>query len=520
MHFERRTVSFILFFVFWGLTTRLFAQVSPGDNDMPLRVEIPTSSDQGTYRVIPMGANGLVLFFKSNEKVGDSLVKWYFAFYNHNLKQQWIKSINIQADLDYRKGSVSDTLCLGFFYSGKEKETDHTFMIIRLIPATASFLGNIGLIREGAELAGFEFKEDKVFIAYNLKNMSSRVLIMNLARGTAVNRILTPDTISSISTFQVDSLGRRFLIALRKMVKKNSWEIFLHSLSYEGDQMPGTLISAINPEIEIQSLRFCPQDEKNIYLFGTYGIRSSGKKNLPPPSTGFFLSKIQDHQQKDIHFLNFLELKNAANLLGDRDVISLKKKSIKKKRDINSYSLDFNIFLHPVISKKDQFLLMAETYNPQYHSENFTDFDFYGRPFTNTYSVFDGYRFTNAILACFNKDGVLQWDNTMEIRNLLTSELVPRVQIRQSGENLVLSYLSEGKIASKVVNCDKVIEKLDFSPLDLMFSEDKLLEETKSLMVPWYGNYYLCYGYQIIKNINRSEGAKRLVFYFTKVQFQ
>jgi hypothetical protein len=82
-----------------------------------------------------------------------------------------------------------------------------------------------------------------------------------------------------------------------------------------------------------------------------------------------------------------------------------------------------------------------------------------------------------------------------------------------------MASLSEGKIASKIIHNAEVIEKLDFSQVELQYPNDKLLSETKSRMVHWYNNFFLCYGYQEIKNVALERNNKRLVFYFNKIRF-
>jgi hypothetical protein len=173
-----------------------------------------------------------------------------------------------------------------------------------------------------------------------------------------------------------------------------------------------------------------------------------------------------------------------------------------------------------VFKHNDQYILLSETFTMQFHSESFTDFDFYGRPYTNTYDVFDGYRFNNGIICGFGGDGKLLWDNTMEIRNLLTFDLSPKVTVFFTpGDEAVLAYLSEGKIGSKIIKGNNVIEKLDFSPLEQSNPEDKLLTESKSGLLPWYDNFFLTCGYQEIKNIKAEENKKRTVFFFSKIAF-
>jgi hypothetical protein len=237
-------------------------------------------------------------------------------------------------------------------------------------------------------------------------------------------------------------------------------------------------------------------------------------------STGFFYSRISGNQQKNIAFYNFLEFKNAGNLLDKKDIMMLRKKAMKKNLDLTSFSLDYTLLLHPVIRKDSTFILMAEAFNPQYHSETFTDFDYYGRPFTNSYSVFDGYRYNSAIITGFDDKGKLLWDNNMEIRNLVSFDLEQKVNTIFTAGDIVLTYQGEGKLASKIVKGYDVIEKLDYSPVEMSLPDDKLLSETKSKMIPWYDNYFLCSGYQEIRNVALEGNNKRLVYYFSKIKFE
>jgi hypothetical protein len=112
------------------------------------------------------------------------------------------------------------------------------------------------------------------------------------------------------------------------------------------------------------------------------------------------------------------------------------------------------------------------------------------------------------------------WDNNIEIRNLVSFELSPKVVSFSQGKSLVLCYESDGKIGSKIIEENNVVEKLDFSGLDLLNPDDKLLSETKGVLMHWYRNYFLVCGYQDIKNIALETNNKRLVFYFSKLQFE
>jgi hypothetical protein len=307
------------------------------------------------------------------------------------------------------------------------------------------------------------------------------------------------------------------------MIVRNQSEFILTVFDLNGKLISEIPVTSPTPEHNLNAIRFIPIDTNEILVAGSYGSppvqKGSSRNEMPGESTGFFFSRIFNNQQQSIAYYNFLELKNASQLIAEKNVQNLKKKAQKKEKDTDAYSIDLTLLLHPLEKKNDEIIIVAESFFPQYHTENFTDYDFYGRPFTNTYSVFDGYRFTNSIIAGFDKSGKLLWDNAIDIRNLLSFELNPKVTCHEQGKYVVMAYQGDGKIASKIIQQNEIIEKLDFTPVELQYPNDKLISETKSMMIPWYDNFFLSYGYQEIKNIALERNNKRLVYYFNKIRF-
>jgi len=489
-----------------------------------LRVEINAKSDDETYKLIPCGEKGVILFYKSLEIVEQEKVKWYFSFYSNDLQLLWTKSIGLPNALEYKKNSGDfDTLSLIFRTSEKAKYSEFNFEIIRLVLDKGVFMGNNGKFPENAEIVDFIVTGNTAYIGFNVKNEPARIMIMNLQTGNQIISSLTKGVVSSLMQLYLDSAESKIIASIRKVIVKNQSEFVLSVFDASVNLLSETIINSITDEHELNAMRFIPVNPGEILVAGTYGSppaqKGSSGNLIPGESTGFFFTRVHDNQQQSIIFYNFLELKNANLLVGEKDIQAIKKKSMKKNKSLNEYSIDLTLLLHQLINKNSEIILMAESFFPQYHSENFTDYDFYGRPFTNTYSVFDGYRFSKAIITGFDKMGKLLWDNSIDIRNLVSFELNSKVILYDQGNNFVMAYLSEGKIASKIIHNDVVIEKLDVSPIELEYPNDKLLSETKSRIVHWYGNFFLGYGYQEIKNVSLERNNKRLVFYFNKIRF-
>ena len=85
---------------------------------------------------------------------------------------------------------------------------------------------------------------------------------------------------------------------------------------------------------------------------------------------------------------------------------------------------------------------------------------------------------------------------------------------------MLLAYYTGGKIASKVIHNEETTGKIEFSLLESKYPDDKLITETRSGLVPWYDNFFLCYGFQEIKNVALESNNKRFVFQLTKVKFE
>ncbi|MCX6268489.1 MAG: hypothetical protein NTW16_14230 [Bacteroidetes bacterium] len=505
----------IIFTLNWFPGMTVVSQNSPENSgpDKPLRIEIPARSTNETYRIIPCGTNGFILFFRSGEVAGDANVNWYFTCYDTNLQQLWVKSIPLVDDLEYRfNQNGRDTSALLFVHSRKSKNPENSYALLRIVQKKGTFIMNTGTLESGAA------------IGINTRGQAGKIVNVALKQGTSNAFSLGNGNQISVLWMRPDSNSLSVSAVVNRQISKKTSEYYFVRYDTNGLIRREVVIGMQNSERMLTHVRVAALENGNELLLGSYGRgggTGSTQKNIPvDESTGLFSSPVLNNAQNTISFYNFLELKNASSLIGEEDVINLKKKALKKKKSLAEYSLDFSVLMHDIEFVNDQYILTAEIFSPQYHTESFTDFDFYGRPYTNSYSVFDGYRFYNAIVAGFDQGGMLLWDNNIEIRNLVSVELSQKVVTFSTGDEFVMCYQSDGKIGSKIIRGNEVIEKLDFSTIDLLNPDDKLLSETKGALIHWYGNYFLSYGYQEIKNIALENNNKRLVFSCSKLRFE
>ena len=518
----RNLVIFALSLIFFPVVLKA-QQSHEGKDNEAARIEIPAKTDQESYRVIPCGSEGAMIFFKSVENADAQRVKWYFSFYDKDLRQVWVKSFPLLMDLDYRFSRFTgDTLYLVFVYKGKQKSEDQPIEIIRIAIHMGNFIPNLSKVPANTEPVFFQVLGRNVLLALNQKTGLAAVEILDLRSNHTKGFLVDQQFPTIFQWFKADSITSGLKAIVTKMISKKEAEHWFQVFDTTGKVMSAVKISTINDDREFTSLRSVPSGNSDDLVIGTYRLKggSSQKNKVQDESTGIFTSLISSGIQKNLNFFNFLELKNINSFLSAKDLMDLKKKALKKNKNIGEYSIDFSVFTDEPIEKDSNFILVTEVYSNQYHVENFTDFDFYGRPYTNSYSVFDGYRFTGAMVTSYSSDGRMLWDNALEIRDLIASDLNPKVVARKLDEKLLLAYCAAGKIGSKIIRNEEVTGNLEFSKLESKYPDDKLVSDTRSGIAAWYDRYYLCYGFQEIKNVALESNNKRFVFYLTKVKFE
>jgi hypothetical protein len=504
----------------------LMSQKQAGENapEKPLRIEIQARSVNETYRVILCGTNGLVMFFRSQEVADAARTKWYFTCYDTNFRQRWTKDVALFNDQDVMlQQTGTDTLALFFGRTAKSKNPDNLFEILRIIPAKGTLILNDGKLDNGALVDFFGFNGDRAWLGANIKGEAGKIVAIGLNKGRQNSFSLGNGSQISVLWLRPDHRSATVSAIVKRQVSKKSAEYYMVRYDTLGVIKREILIDVQSGERALSQFRVTETANGAELLLGSYsqGGTGSGQKNRPADnSTGFFSCLLENGAKKSLNFFNYLEFKNAASLVGENDIMNLQKKALKKNKTIGEYSLDYSVLLHPLLSSNDEHILSAEVFAPQYHTENFTDFDFYGRPYTNSYSVFDGYRFYHAVVAGFDAEGKMKWDNNVEIRNLVSFDLSPKTVIFPSESNMVLCYESDGKVGSQIISGNMVVEKLDFAVMEMLNPNDKLLSESKGIMESWYGNYFLAHGYQDIKNVALESNNKRLVFYFSKLRFE
>jgi hypothetical protein len=101
-----------------------------------------------------------------------------------------------------------------------------------------------------------------------------------------------------------------------------------------------------------------------------------------------------------------------------------------------------------------------------------------------------------------------------------TFSLREKVKVSFDNENLMLAYNHKGDLKTKVIRGSEVLEAKENVPISTEYQGDRVRKSYTDEIEYWYGNNFLAWGYQKIRNdSNEQVRGRRSVFYFTKVGF-
>ncbi|MEI6122129.1 MAG: hypothetical protein WCQ95_00735 [Bacteroidota bacterium] len=538
--------SFIYILLVFRCITLSYAQ-----ENKPMRVELEAVANTENYHIVPFGEKGVLLFYQSLTSYTDENITWYFSLYDVNFKEIWTKKYTDNRYMHFRlynkdnknlylflqkavnKNQKDDFTILtvdinsGSIKSQKGINPDHSDVNSFVVYNRTAYCSGMTVPTKGAEIGQvfFTLTLVPIFSGITLLKYHPSFFTVNLDNGQIKSIKETLKGQAWVESMEADSIRNCLLLTIKNHIYPSQNYMYLNQYTPDGAQTASMELKTNDPKRKLNTAKLLSFNDSTEIIIGTYNTRVKGHNanaaNLAfkEPSSGIYFTKLVHGVQKNISFYNFSALKSFYASLNDKNAFRMKKMAMRKKAKGQEISLDYSLLLHDIIVRDKQFVFIAEAYYPEYHEVSYTTYDAYGRPSTSSYSVFDGYRYTHAIIACFDTDGKLVWDNSFEMTNILANALGERVQTLFDGDDIILTYSNDGQIASKVIEGDKVIENKNYTDIKTNYNNDKVISDYNSDMEYWYDNYFISYGYQRIKNTSIDAKSKRTVFYFNKISF-
>jgi len=522
----------------------------------PIRFEAPTRSGTDPFNHVACGEQGICLFYPTIEETGKDSVSWSFYMFDRNLQQIWQQRIPLREDVSFLK-SIYRNNCIYLLFHDTKKNEQGNISVLFIIPSKQVITEHRSDIPYKADVIDFEILNDLVFIGFNENKGKPGLIAFSLIDGQKRNYEISTEDDALLLDVAVDSIHKGVYATYK--VQKTATRNKLYVNKYDLSSALRNTIS-FEGEVEkriINSAEYVPLSDTRGLVAGCYGYSNRGRRtydyyndyynyyyyssiyNRPytydankdntPVSDGYFTAEVGGEKAPALRYFNFIEFSNALKITSDMDVLRLRKRSERKEKtsltgedntvNESDNSLNYRLLMHPVIASDGKFLLLGETYYPEYHTMTQMVYDYYGRAFPSTYSVFDGFRYSNAFLAAFDSTGAKVWDNGMEMRDILTTFLNHKMNYVFEGNEMTLFYNANGKLAVKTISGPETLDNTEYVSIAPKRQTDQVAYEYLGTMEHWYDRYFLASGYETIRNNYLTEN-KRNVFYLNKMAFE
>lgn len=272
-------------------------------------------------------------------------------------------------------------------------------------------------------------------------------------------------------------------------------------------------------------------------LVGTYSLDCSDNVQ------GLFSANFENGEQNNLTYYKFTEFKNFFSYYSEKRSQKMQEKVSKRNEKGKDFLLNRKFYLHPKLYEKgDELVMVMEGYYTQNPNNNtwgrrnwwMSNYYYPGlynyfsnsammnptlwnRQWNNNNSpTVNNYAYT--IVAGFDKKGRKLWDNAMKIEDLESTQLLDIVKVGTWGDSIVLAYMKENELYSKLIHKNKIQKAEGSQKLRKILDGYQLdFDEDDSNFLHWYDQYFILFGEQRSSQSD-AEGNRKL-FHISKLAY-
>ncbi|HNM08611.1 MAG TPA: hypothetical protein PKK72_08480 [Chitinophagales bacterium] len=482
-------------------THGVFAQVTTEKS-----IEFEEIEGYDGFSIEPFGKNGLLVYSKSEE--GNS---YRIQRYNTDLEPEEKKDITLPKGY-FMIGEYLDDESINFLFSNKKGQ-----FIFYQVNGNTFDLSKASGIFPKKTLPGFFVAKGN--FAYITRSNKKGVTIIQLNISTGKSKIIplniSPYTLKDLTVEKIQPIeetGETFIYV--NAYNKKDHNLFVMQVNESGT-VTNTFNLSKDTEKKLSSVSASPIGENEYVFTGTYSSRSSAT------SEGMYICSATNGKVNFMKFYNFVDFTEFFSYLPERTQEKIEKKKAKADDKGKEFSYNYYIAEHPIRKIGDNYLLVGEAYYPTYRQEAYTSY-VNGKPVTNYRTVFDGYQYTHATIAMFDSEGGKLWDQTFKMYPGTKPFTVKRfISETYNDDELKMVFASLNSIKSMSVGYDGKISNERSAEIIKVGNDDEKVKSAYSNIEYWYGNTFVAYGNQLLKNSKESIGnKKRRVYYINKIVFE
>lgn len=509
-------MRFRIYFIFIVLAAVALGQ-KKADQDtssnlsQPNRIEFDIPEFGSSFTVINGEEIGLLVVEQTENRSKEGF-NWAFHSVDTSLTELWNKVLPVPFESYLLGYEYHDGFYFLLFNTSRYRSED--LLVYKIDAISSDFVKMEIHTVFPIQLTFFEVLDDNILFA-GYTNYRPVLLTYNMEEQKPKVVPGFYDTNSDILDIIIDDESRMFTVIQQEKMKNRRYTIVAKTFTSTGDLIQQNSISPGDKQnlVDGSSTTFYGGFQ---YISGTYSKKASHY------SRGLYLAKFVNGKQLFIKYHEYSDLNNFFGYLTDKREKRVKDRIERKRDKGKNPKFSYRLLVHDIIQRGDEFILIAEAYYPRYSNySNYSSPSYW--PGDSRYNPsFVGYKYTHAIVVSFDRNGNIIWDNSFEINDVETYGLEEFVAVSTYEDKIVMMYLEENAIRSKVIQGKEIVEGKTLNPIRLTYTADEVKSKDPEVegLEEWFDQTLYAYGEQRIRN-EQGEGGKfyRRVFYINKVQY-
>lgn len=475
----------------------------------PKRLEIELGVTENPFKVQSLEEGGLILYRQVNQVRLEQETPYEFVRYDTALEETWRMTYR----LDRRYNLV-----------GLDVHQDSIYFLYDQVGPTEPYL----LLKMGLQQGDTTMQSVRKVVSLQLSAFESvgnslvfggyvngRAAILLYNRDDGKQRVLPNfyDEQSELMELKINDRDSTFDVSVLKKEPRKPYTLVLRTFDATGLLLREQEMS-LPDGLSIVFGRSANQAAGPKVVVGTYSDKRSDY------TKGVFVGNLSEDGEATYFTYAYEDLENFFNYLKgkrrERVLERIRRRRVQGKKARFAYRLQ----VHDVVEMDGYFIMVGEAFYPVYR--------YYGSggpggiaDRTNS-TFFDGYRFTHSVVMAFTPDGEVLWNNSFEIEGIQSMVLNEFVKVHVNRERVVLLYLFEGEIRSKVIRGDTMEEGKFFDPIALKFGAEMVQRNDNEMnsLERWYDDFFYAAGVQEIRSLReRRFDKRRRVFYVNKIVY-
>ena len=483
------TISVFLFFI-----GQMKAQ-----NNAPIRIELETLKDHTDFHHETAGRHGVFVFYEGASPQNDSS-EWVCLHYDTNLNKDYHFTVTLPAVTEYAGSTVTDNyLYLLLQKNYPKKEPVQSFLITVDLNTNLYKTETLHDLKNGSINRLYAI-DNQIIAISSSNNKQDSIFFYHCNDGDALS-------LGDIFPYKVlfctaDTFNHRWLFGLTEYKGNTDGEIFICQYDYLSKKVNVRSFLSSTPskgDYLYNSARAIVINKDTTLIMGTFNtLQNKTSTNL---HSGVYTILLHQFELDTARFYNYTNLKTA-------------------QANVTANNLNLQLLIGNTAHNDNQFSFITEVYYPEYEYTYTGYNDYYGNYTNIPRETFAGFRFVNAYITTFGKDGKLLWDNYFPFSNIITQQPYKRVCVNYIGEDALIFYPKANRVFYTLVNGYNVIEKTEYFNIETNQPRDVVEYNIDTQMENWYDNNYLVSGYQYIINKGKGAKAKRFVFFLNKIIYE